>query len=145
MCKRFLIAFPFLFLFLNFSDAQVKKIIHQTFEIEEVNNVKLDLVGEYEVLEWAGNAILFETRIELYSASKDIYEFFQEKGRYDVQADTAANLITLSSVDKERKPIRTKKGECFEIIRVRILIPQDFNIVDKTTLVRRESTETSSN
>ncbi len=115
--------------------------MHQSFEIEELDQIKLDLVGEYEIVEWAGNSILIETNIELYSASRDIYNFFKEQGRYDVEADSSANLINLKSVDKVRKPIKTRKGECFEIIRVRVLVPEDFNIIDQNTLVRAEPTK----
>ncbi len=131
---------------LNLSSGQVKKILHQSFEIEELNNIQLDLVGDYEIVEWAGNAILIETSIELYSASKDIYNFFKKEGRYDVKADTLDNAILLSSFDKERKPIKTKKGECFEIIRVRVLVPEDFDILDQNNLIRKEpTTEENSN
>lgn len=135
--RLFTIAIINLFLFTSIS-AQVKKIIHQSFEIEKLDNIKLDLVGDYEVIEWAGNSILIETNIELYSASRDIYNALKEVGRYEVIADTSTNLIQLSAFDKERKPIRTKKGECFEIIRVRVLVPEDFDIIDKNTLVRTE-------
>lgn len=128
----------YLFFSSSFASAQVKKIVHQSFEIEGIDNVKLDLAGDYEVVTWAGNSILIETNIELYSASRDIYNHFKKEGRYDVEADTSTNLIVLKSLDKERKPIKTSKGECFEIVRVRILIPEDFNILDKTSLVRKE-------
>jgi len=87
----------------------------------------LDIVGEYEIVEWAGNSILVETNLELYSASRGIYNFFKDKGRYDVKADSAVNQINLVSVDKERKPIETKEAE-------------DFNVVDQNTLVRKEPT-----
>ncbi len=141
---------PFIIAFLVFCSssviqAQVKKILHQSFEIEEVDNIKLNLAGEYEIVTWAGNSILIETNIELYSASRDIYNFFKEKGRYDVEADTSGSVIHLNSVDMERKPIRTKKGECFEIIRVRVLIPEDFNIIDQLTLARKEPSPIDTN
>lgn len=130
------------FLFTCFSvtvQAQVKKTLHQSFEIEGLDNINLDLIGEYEIVEWAGNSVLVETSVELYSASRDIYKFFKDQGRYDVKADTLTNAIHLASVDKERKPIKTKRGECFEIVRVRILVPEDFNVIDQNTLVRKES------
>jgi hypothetical protein len=136
---RLLVLSIFFFFFsFSFAQAQVKKILHQSFEIEGIDNVKLDFAGGYDIVAWAGNSILIETNIELYSASRDIYNHFKKEGRYDVAADTAINLINLRSVDKERKPIRTSKGECFEIVRVRILIPEDFNIMNKTTLARKE-------
>ena len=137
--RLFIVAFLFV-CFLPFSQGQIKKILHQSFEIEDFDNVKLDIVGEYEIVEWAGNSILVETNLELYSASRGIYNFFKDKGRYDVKADSAVNQINLVSVDKERKPIETKEGECFEIVRVRVLVPEDFNVVDQNTLVRKEPT-----
>ncbi len=133
---RILSLLMFIFCFSVVAQAQVKKILHQSFEIEELDNIKLNLTGDYEIVEWAGNSILVETNVELYSASRDIYNFFKEQGRYEIKADTVANAIHLKSVDSERKPIKTRKGECFEIIRVRVLIPEDFNVVDQQTLVR---------
>jgi hypothetical protein len=135
---RLLVLSFFLFIITSSTQAQVKKILHQNFEIEGIDNVNLDFAGDYEIMTWAGNSILVETNIELYSASRDIYNHFKKEGRYDVEADTAANLINLRSVDKERKPIRTSKGECFEIVKVRVLVPEDFNIIDQTSMVRKE-------
>lgn len=136
---RLILFFSFLF-FVNLADAQVKKILHQSFEIEESDQINLDLVGEYEIVAWAGNSVLIETNIELYSASRDIYNFFKEQGRYDVELDSTSSQTNLRSVDKERKPIKTRKGECFEIVRVRVLVPEDFNVIDQKTLVRSEPT-----
>lgn len=125
--------------------AQVRKILHQSFEIESSNSVSLDLTGEYEIVEWAGNAILVESSIELYSASRAIFEAFKEDGRYDVEAEAAGDQTTLRSVDKVRRPIRNKKKEeCFEIIKVRILIPEDFEVKDQKTLIRTEPIEVAS-
>ena len=142
---RLLILSFFVFLLSTSANAQVKKILHQSFEIESIDNIKLDLTGDYEIVAWAGNSILIETNIELYSASRDIYNFFKEKGRYDVAADSSDNSILLTYVDNERKPIRTSKGDCFEIVKVRILVPEDFNVIDKSALVRKEPSDSDSN
>lgn len=143
-----ILALTFILIFsYSIAQAQVKKILHQSFDLEKVDNVKLDLAGDYEIIAWAGNAILVETNIELYSASRDIYNHFKKEGRYEIAVDSTSTqeLIQLRSVDKERKPIRTSKGECFEIIRVRVMIPEDFNVIDKSTLIRKESSNTSFN
>lgn len=129
------------FLWINLvtlTQGQVKKILHQSVELETFNKVTLDLVGEYEIVEWAGNSILVETNIELYSASRNVYNSFKDAGRYDIKADTLDQLVHLESVDKERRPIKYKGNECFEIVRVRILIPEDFEIIDQKNLARKE-------
>lgn len=126
-------------------NAQVRKILHQSFDIEESNTVNLDLAGEYEIVEWAGNAILVESSIELYSASRAIFDAFREDGRYDVESEASGDVTILRSTDKERRPIRNKnKEECFEIIKVRVLIPEDFNIQDHKTLVRENPIQADS-
>jgi len=138
--RLFITAF-FLTSLATFTQGQVKKILHQSFELETYNDVKLDLFGEYEIVEWAGNSVLIETSIELYSASRDVYDFFKGEGRYDLEIDSTATggqLIHLQSVDKERKPIKYRGNECFEIVRVRILIPEDFEIIDQNNLTRKE-------
>ena len=127
-----------LFLLCSTAQGQVKKILHQSFELETINDVKFDLFGEYEIVQWAGNSILVETSVELYSASRDVYNHFKKEGRYDLKADTTGSMITLQSVDRERRPIKYRGEECFEIIRVRILAPEDFDIVDRQTLARKE-------
>jgi hypothetical protein len=141
--------FSFLFLILSFFtinlDAQVRKILHQSFEIESSNTVSFDLAGEYEFVKWAGNAILVESSIELYSASRAIFNAFKEEGRYDVQSEVTGDVITLRSTDKERLPIRNKdKEECFEIVKVRVLIPEDFEIQDQNTIIRKTPIEVDS-
>ena len=129
-------------LFTSDLSAQVRKILHQSFEIESTNTVNLDLAGEYEIVHWAGNAILVETSIELYSASRAIFEAFKEDGRYEVEAETNNDQTILQSIDKERRPIRNKnKEECFEIIKVRVLIPEDFDVQDQKTLIRKTPVE----
>ncbi len=42
-------------------------------------------------------------------------------------AEPEEGVVYLTSKDSERKAIRTRSGECLEIIKVRIFIPEDFN------------------
>ncbi len=116
--------------------AQLERIIHDEFEVEEVSVVNLDLYGEYEVVPWAGNKILVETKIELYSATNAILNHFIEAGRYkiDLLKDTGeANMV---SIDMERRPIRTRSGECSEYVSIRLFVPEDFNTTQKNLLSR---------
>ncbi len=121
--------------------AQISKILHQTFEIGEVAEIQLNLVGEYEIEKWAGNTILTETKIELYDASPGIFNHFVEVGRYDIEGEINETTAQLASKDTERQAIRTREGECFEIIKVKIFVPDTFDVVDNTRLIRQAEQE----
>ncbi len=131
----------FLFFALN-ANAQLQKILHQSFEIEEVNSISLDLYGEYEIEKWAGNTILTETHIQLYDATPSILRFFVEQGRYEIEGNISNETsFAMVSKDKVRKSLKTKEGECYEFIKVRILVPEDFTVSNETSLVRNTEQE----
>ena len=135
-------------LFVQIANAQLTKVLHQTFEIDSVEKITLSLVGEYEVEKWAGNTILTETKIEIYDATKGIFKFFiEEKGRYDIVADIDGINATIFSNDSERRTIKNKETdkECYEFIRLKIFVPEDFNIDDPINLIRSNVSEASAN
>ena len=129
-------------LFAATANAQLQKILHQSFDVEEITAISLDLHGEYEIEKWAGNTILTETHIQLYDASPSILRFFVENGRYEIEG-TASNETNFAMVskDKVRKSLKTKHGECYEFIKVRILVPEDFTIVSQNKLVKNTEQE----
>lgn len=45
----------------------------------------------------------------------------------EVVTEPEAGVVYLTSKDSERKPIRTRTGECLEVVKIRIFIPEDFN------------------
>ena len=107
--------------------AQVQRIGHQTFAVSDsVQQLQLQFFGQYEVESWAGNNILLETKVRLFNASQGILEHFLEAGRYEVKAEEAGMSLTLSAVDKERRPIQTSNGNCFEEVMQRVFIPEAF-------------------
>lgn len=118
-------------------NAQLEKILHQSFELNEINNINLDLNGEIEIEKWAGNSILTETTIQVYDATPGIFKHFIENGRYAIEANTEIEgSIAIGSKDKERRAIRTKKGECYEFVKIRLFVPDDFEVVDEKSLQR---------
>lgn len=130
------------------ASAQLTKVLHQTFEVDSVDKITLSLVGEYEVEKWAGNTILTETKIEIYDASPGIFKFFiEEKGRYDIVAEIDGMTASLFSNDSERKTIKNKENdtECFELIKLKIFVPDDFNIDDPVNLIRVIDSEATAN
>lgn len=107
-------------------NAQFEKIIHQSFEIEEIVDLKFNIAGDYVIEPWAGNVILTETKVRLHNASPSIFKYYLEKERYNLTSASDHKTVTIESLDMERKPIRTKTGECYEFVKVRIFIPEDY-------------------
>lgn len=136
------ISLLFLSLFFCFSDAkaQLEKTIHQTFFIDDASSISVDLIGDsISIVPWAGNTILTETKVELYDASPSILAHFLEKEqRYAIEADTTTSTLKLFSVNQERKPIRTRTGECPEIVQIRVFYPDNFAKEGDTKLVKKE-------
>lgn len=129
------------FFTMSTAQAQLEKVMHQTFEVGEVEKISLDLVGEYDIEQWAGNTIMTETKVELYEASPAILNHFVNKAkRYEISADTLNSQLSLVSMDKERKPIRTKTQECPEIVHIRIFVPDTFEMTADSmrTLVKKK-------
>ena len=127
-----------IFAFFNV-EAQLEKVLHQTFEIGEVENINLDFYGEYKIEPWAGNTVMTETQIRLTDASPAILKHFVEKAkRYDVVLDLDETTASFSSHDKERRTIESKYGQCYEEINMRIFVPDSYDIVNEKSLVRKE-------
>ena len=133
MKQALLLAFC-LFAFGQSASAQLEKILHQAFELNEVSSVSLNLHGEYEFEKWAGNAILVETHVQLYDASPSIFKHVLNHGRYMLKAKKEEQRIHIESKDLERKTIHKNGNQCYEFVKVRILIPEDFEIVDQQNL-----------
>lgn len=145
--RIFSIGFFYIFFF-QVANAQLTKVLHQTFEIDSVDKVTLNLVGEYELEKWAGNNILTETKIEIYNTTPGTFKFLiKEKGRYDIVAEINGITGSLFSYDSERRAIKNKETgkECYEIIKVKIFVPDDFNIDDPVNLIRMTASEASTN
>ena len=138
--KNFLTLFS-IFCCTSLAQAQLEKTIHQTFFIDDVSSVSFELVSDsMAIVPWAGNTILTETKVELYEASPSILAHFMEKEqRYAIEADTTAGSFLLFSKNKERKPIRTRFGECPEIVYIRVFVPENFKKENETKLVKMDN------
>jgi hypothetical protein len=137
--KYTLLLFSFLLLSIS-ANAQLKKTVHQTFEVGEARNINLDVFGDYEIESWPGNTIMSETKIELYDASPHILKFFmEEKERYKLTLNGAGEeSISLVSNDKERRGIQYKGKECFEQVKVKLFVPEEFVEINPKTLRKKE-------
>lgn len=135
--KHFFFSVFFAFL-ATLSFGQIEKTFHQTFETKDVQNIQLEMFGEYELVPWAGSNVLVETSIQLYNSNESILKHFIEKeNRYVVDADTTvAGTLKLYSHDMKRMALRSKGGVAStEYVVTRIFIPEIYTVVDKKTLV----------
>ena len=123
------------FLFCNFfCFSQLERTLHQTIDLTEYVNVRIDLHGDYELVHWPGNHFLIETNVKLYGASKHLMDYFIELGRYSVEPDTVGRNAILKSKDTERKPLKYKGTECSEEVTVKLMVPDFFNILGAKAL-----------
>jgi hypothetical protein len=91
------------------SNAQVKKKLHQAFELPDENTeVTLDIFDEFEVEKWASNNIMIVTTITLESGIQHVLDFYVSEGRYDVGKSGEKKSLTLTSKDKVRKQMKYK-------------------------------------
>lgn len=134
-----IIAIPFLGI------AQVKKTLHQTFELSDENSeVILDIYDEFEVEEWSSNNIMIVTTATLESGIQHVLDFYVRIGRYDVEKSGEENSMTLTSKDKVRKGMKYKDTVIYEIVKMKLFIPDNYEIKDKNRLVKKVEEPTSS-
>ncbi len=136
-----LIPLAMLMLFALTAEAQLQKILHQSFELDEIDHIALDLYGEYDIETWAGNTILTETSVQLYGANPSLLKFLVKKGRYEIESKGDGGTMSLTSKDKNRTLMKYKGEDCFEFVKLKILIPEDFNIVSNKKLQRIQETD----
>lgn len=106
--------------------SQWREILHQTFEVDSIREVSLDIFGDYQVEMWAGNTILTETKVGIDCGNKNILTFLIEEGRYDLEGKSSNGNLLIVSKDKVRNPMRRNDKDCQELFQVRIFIPDDF-------------------
>jgi len=137
----------FFLIFTICANAQFEKILHQSFDVTEFDAIKLNLPGEFEIEKWAGNMVLTETKVQLFDASRSIFDYYiNTDERYKLKTESASKEITIKSAKSEMRPIKSKNGdittECREVVMIKIYVPDDFNIVNKNQLKRNIETET---
>lgn len=126
------------------AQAQLKKTLHKVFELPpEATKLVLNIYegDEYEIVPWAGNTILTETDVAMRKASKGVFDFFVEEGRYDFDAQLRSDSLVLSSKDLLRRVIKIEDTAAEEKVRSRIFIPDVLEQQSPTLWTRPEAEE----
>ena len=132
-----------LFLFGNPAQAQLKKTLHKVFEVPETADKLIFNIYEgdsYDIIPWAGNTVMVETHVKMYQASRGVFDFFLEEGRYEFITQPQGDSLILSSKDLLRRVIKLEDVEALEKVHSRIYIPDYFS-QQSTTLWERPEEE----
>jgi hypothetical protein len=138
-----LLSVLFLVGFNHVAQAQMERTMYQVFEIDSAQTVTFEVVGEYNILEWAGNSILVETNVQIWDASREILGDLIKSGRYDLTTDSSATpnpkQVRIFTKNLNRKSIKRLDGQkCLEIAVTKIFVPDTFYISDdKQRLTRK--------
>jgi hypothetical protein len=126
MKKIFIFCLLF-FAFSSFVQAQMERTVYQSFEIDSMETLDFDLVGEYELIVWAGNSVLTETNVQISHASPSILDYLIENGRYEILSKIEPKSAAFTTKNKDRKPIKNaSKTECIEVITLKVFVPDTF-------------------
>ena len=120
------------------ASAQVKKTIHQTFELADENTqVDLDIFDEFEVEEWSSNNIMIVTTATLEGGAQHVLDFYVREGRYSVEKSGEEESLILTSKDKVRKGMKYRDSMIFELVKMKLFIPENYELQGKNRLVKK--------
>ncbi len=119
--------------------AQSQRILHQTFDVNGIEEIHLDLYGAVELVPWAGAQIMSETQVVLEGAPGHVLKFFiEEKERYKIEGILGPDYFTLQAVDKKRTQITYKGNTCYEEVKIRLFIPEEFEVSEDGKVLHRK-------
>ncbi|MEM0994682.1 MAG: hypothetical protein AAF847_19310 [Bacteroidota bacterium] len=151
-----LLALLFILSTTNFATAQFRKVIHNTFEVGETEEINLDLAGDVEYESWSGNVIMTEITVFLGNASASMLNHFVEEGRYDVMASDPDSTVVMiiTSETKDRAPAKLRrwvdtgldKKELKEIdvdenVYIKVFMPEEYEAQDEAKTVWKRKVE----
>ncbi len=126
------------------ADAQLKTTLHKVFEVPEASNQLVFNIYEqdsFDIVPWAGNTLMAETHVSVEKASRGVFDYLIEEGRYDVLTEPAGDSLLVSSKDLVRQAIRVQGVESIERVYSRIFIPDTFEPFSADVWKRPERTE----
>ena len=136
----------FLLILIAFSTlcfGQIEKIIHQDFNIDNVKTINFALARDFAIEKWAGTTILVETKVRLSSANASVLKLAIEEGRYEILKIEDGEKVTLKSKIEKPRLMRIKGQDVIENVEVRIMVPDEFDIMDKGVISREADTNSS--
>lgn len=103
-------------------------IFHKTINIDSVKSISLDIAesDELTVQNWPGNYLMIETSILMYNGQQSLMKTLKKEGRWDIEATITGESLQLTSKEKLRPVMRTKRGMTEDVVKIVIYLPEDF-------------------
>ena len=119
--------------------AQLEKTIHQTFNVTDAQNIVVNISADYELKTWPGDAMLIETNVKLENATKAILDYVVESGRYKIELQDQGGGSNFNLIEKtiNRAKLTTKMGLVNETVGIKIFVPENFDIGNKSQLTKK--------
>ena len=127
----------------TFANGQDGKTFFQTFNVQEINNVEIRIPNEFVIEKWVNQtSILIESTIQLTNIPEAAYRHIMQSGRYDLtELDDEGDNLVIVAKNPDRNIIRTDAGEAVESVLITIYVPEDFELINETTIVRKSSSK----
>ncbi len=118
-----------------FSEAQLTRTLHQSFDMGEISKVVMQLKDSIVVLPWEGNTVMSEARISIENTEPRILDGFIREGRYKLIGEKKGDGIVIVPAIN-RKKIRTKAGlDMNEVVVLHMYVPKNVQVVGVDGLV----------
>jgi hypothetical protein len=116
--------------------AQSSKTIHQTFQLDGVSKVNINVVGsKIEMRETKGSRVMVEMTIKLSVPNDRLLDFVINNGRYDLlkETDNTSGELVISS--KRGNNVLIVQGkECFEEVSYVFYLPPAIKYANNSTI-----------
>jgi len=105
--------------------AQTATKVHQSFSLNNLKNITIDILYPYTIEKWDGNTVLLETSIDIDNAPPSLLKMFLNSERYKIFQQEKNNTIQYTLKSMPRKEVLTSKGPCTEKIHLHFYIPKN--------------------
>jgi hypothetical protein len=115
--------------------SQTTKTIHQTFTLDDANNVDINVVGKnIEIRETKGSRVLVEITIQISEPNERLLDFLINSGRYNLDKNLDLTQGKLKIASKRTNNVVMVKGkECYEQLSYIFYVPVAIKYVNNST------------
>ncbi len=136
---RQLFSLAFFVLSLSSVSSQVEKTFFQTYDIKEgIKSISIQSNDSFEFRPWNGVQLMIETSSMLDSGNISLLGILIKEGRYNFDFQQNGDVMVLHPKTMVRPQIKNQEQIYQETIKHIFYIPDEFFVINKTELVRKE-------
>ena len=136
--KSHILLGAFLLMYCQSLSAQAEKVIYQYLMVNDsVSTIKIQLADNIEVIPWHHeNKLMIEANAQLYGGSLDLLKIVIREGRYNIIFEDNFPSTTLRYITDSRPLLKNRDKLCIETVKLRIYIPDIFEMKSPTEYTR---------